>query len=484
MGSPHWKLLTKAHALDRSGKGPEALVAYETFLALEPRQAQAWADYAGQLLVLHKLEEAQKACDRSLHIDPRNMAAKVNRACISIQQQQWGASEQQLREVLAADSSQLSARLAMVLCLINQGHPGAAERELALAIQQEPGRIEAHQHLGSILYSQGRWLEFRREIDRYRQINPSSAYLDFEQGFLDLLFGEMPRGWDGYEARWKLPGLITPARNFSEPSWTGEMFPGKTLLLFYEQGFGDTLMFIRYASMAKARGGRVILEVQPSLVDLVATCPGIDEVMAHGSPLPPFDLQLPLLSLPQIFQTDLDSIPDAVPYLDIPENIPGKRAISEHMALAIAHRKTRIGLVWAGNPTHKRDRERSVPAATLAPLAILPEVAWFSFQMENQEPPSLPNLISLAPHLSNFADTAYALSGMDLVITVDTALAHVAGALGIPTLLLLTFQPDWRWMLARTDSPWYPSLHLYRQPEPGDWAAVIQHVLADLSVSD
>ena len=195
--------------------------------------------------------------------------------------------------------------------------------------------------------------------------------------------------------------------------------------------------------------------------------------------MPPFDLQASLLSLPWIFRTDLSSIPAMVPYLNVPEEIPNRKALLERLAGTQGY--TRIGLVWAGRPEHGRDFERSLPASALAPLAALSEVAWFSFQLGRPEVPALPNLFSLAPFLSDFSDTAYALSGMDLLITVDTSVAHLAGALGIPTLLLLPFQPDFRWMLRREDSPWYPTLRLYRQPAYGDWESVIRQVVSDLT---
>lgn len=481
MNPDHLKLLAKAHDLDRSRKGPEALAAYREFLALEPHEAEAWTDYAGQLVELCQWSEAQEACDRALEIDPHNLSARINQGCILMQQGRLDAAEGRLRHVLVNDPHRMDARLALVRCLIKKRDLATAEQELAKATRQEPGNLTAHQLLGSIFYSLGRWSDFRAETERYRQIDPSSAYLEFELGFLDLLFGEMPRGWERCEARWKVPGLVGPVRNFSQPAWQGEPFPGKTLLLYYEQGIGDTLMFVRYAPLVKALGGRVLLEVQPTLAALAATCKGVDDVIPRGDPLPPFDLQLPLLSLPWVFRTDLSSIPAEIPYLDVPDQVPHRKVFSDLMALAIAHGKTRIGLAWAGNPTHKRDEERSVPVAALAPLAALPDVAWFSFQMSNLDIPPLPNLVSLTPLISDFSDTAYALSGMDLVITVDTALAHLSGAMGIPTLLLLAFQPDWRWMLDRDDSPWYPTMRLYRQPALGDWDSVIRRLVRDLT---
>ncbi len=475
----HAKFLARAHALDRSGRGPEALAAYREYLTLEPGHAEAWADYAGQLLVLRQSKEAEAACGKALALDPRNLSARINLGCVHMQKGQWESALGQFRAVLAANPGRVDARRALAECLLKAGHLDQAEQELMRILGQDARSLEAHQLLGHIYYSQGRWEDFQTEIDRFRVLDPACAYLDFEQGFLDLLFGRMPQGWKGHEARLRIPGLVGPTRTFSQPAWQGESFKGKTLLLCYEQGLGDTLMFIRYAPQVKALGGRVILEAQPSLAAVAATCPGVDRVIPRGEPLPAFDLYASLLSLPWLFRTELSTIPAEIPYLDVPPQVPHRQVLSE--LLALTQGRIRIGLVWAGNPNHKRDGERSIPAAALAPLAALPGVAWFSFQLGRTDAPALPNLVPLAPLLSDFTDTAYALSGMDLVISVDTALTHLSGALGIPTLLLLTFQPDWRWMLDREDSPWYPSLHLYRQPQAGDWGSVIRRLVDDLA---
>lgn len=479
MNPNHAPLLAKAHALDRAGNGPEALVAYREYLALEPRHGEAWSDYAGQLLALHRLEDAEKASFESLRFLPGNLSARINLACASMQRGNWETSAAQFRSVLTTAPQRLDARLGLAECLVKAGQSALAEAELGQVIHQDPSSLTAHQLLGHIYYSQGRWPEFQDEIDRYGKRVPASDYLEFEQGFLDLLFGRMPQGWQRHEARLRIPGLVGPERTFTQPAWRGEPFPGKTLLLCYEQGLGDTLMFLRFAPLVKALGGTVLLEAQPSLAAVAATCPGVDRVTPRGNPLPEFDLHASLLSLPWLFRTELASIPADIPYLDVPDEVPHRQVLSE--LLALTQGRIRIGLAWAGNPGHKRDAERSIPAATLAPLAALPGVAWYSFQLGREDKPPLPDLISLAPLLTDFSATAYALSGMDLVITVDTALAHLSGALGIPTLLLLSFQPDWRWMLDREDSPWYPSLHLYRQPRLGDWGAVIQRLVTDLA---
>lgn len=307
----------------------------------------------------------------------------------------------------------------------------------------------------------------------------ASPKTTWDQSYTSLINGDMPHGWDQYEARLQIPGLITPPRHFTHPRWNGAPFPGKTLLLHYEQGLGDTLMFVRYAPMVKALGGTVLLAAQAPLADLVATCPGIDGVIPKGTPPPPFDFHFPLLSLPWLFRTNLESIPAEIPYLDVPAVVPNRAGLAA--ALAPSEGSVRIGLAWKGSPDHPRDLERSIPPMVLAPLADLPQVAWYGFQREEGLEAPFPAIHNLGPLLSQFSDSAYALSAMDLVITVDTALAHLAGAMGIPVFLMVTHIPDWRWLMNRDDSPWYPTMRIYRQSKSKTWESVIQRVISDLT---
>ena len=374
-------------------------------------------------------------------------------------------------------SSPLDGRLALADRLIRQGDLAQARVVLEAALALAPRHRTALGMLKHAAAMQGDWNLLRKDLERELDTF-SGPQRDWEESHLRLLFGEFARGWALNEARVRVPGLITPVRQFTQPAWQGEPFPGRTVLLHWEQGFGDTLMFLRYVPMVKALGGRVVLAVQRELADLAATCGGADQVVPHPDPLPPFDLQASLFSLPRVFGTELHSIPAGIPYLDVPARVPNRQALAE--VLAGSAGKVRVGLVWAGRPAHPRDAERSLDPGLLAPLAALPGVAWHSFQIGAPRPVPLPDLRVLAPLLSNFSDTAYALSGMDLVLAVDTALVHLAGALGVPALVLLAFAPDFRWLLDRDDSPWYPSLRLYRQPVPGAWAPVLQRVLRDL----
>lgn len=451
------------------------------YSALQSQFGELWAICSSALFEQAKWEEAEEACFRALELDPINLTARSNLGSIQMTRGDLESAEQTFRLLLAEQPHHEQLQLLLITCLTRRGALDLVHLEIIKAIQLHPNSLEVHKSIVGTWYNQGRWTEYQAEIERFRKVDPASAHPDWEQSLMELLLGDFSQGWEHYEARHGLPAESKAQRIFGPPAWRGGAFEGKSLLLWAEQGFGDTLMFVRYLPLVKALGGTVILEAQPALRSVVATCPGADAVIPRGAPLPHFDLQASLMSLPRLFRTDLSSIPAQIPYLDVPAEVPNRQAILE--TLARAQGRTRIGLVWAGRPGYGRDFERSLPADLLAPLGDLPGVAWFSLQVGREEVPSLPDLVTLAPGLKDFSDTAYALSGMDLLISVDTAVAHLAGALGIPTFLLLPFQPDFRWLMEREDSPWYPSFRLYRQPAYGDWESVVQRVLADLSAT-
>lgn len=382
------------------------------------------------------------------------------------------------------DSGGVEERMVHVDGLLQQGDFGSARTVLTAVLERDPYHLPAHERLLQVHAETGNPALAHKEQTRRALLLGGIAgpRADCFWAHAALLYGEMPQGWDLYEARLRMPGLVQPERHFTHPRWNGEPFPGKTLLLHYEQGLGDTLMFVRYAPMVKALGGRVLLAAQQPLANLVATCQGIDEVIPKGTPPPPFDFHFPLLSLPWLFRTEVSSIPAAVPYLSVPARVPNRQAISE--ILSLAEGRTRVGLTWKGSADHPRDAERSIPAGVLAPLVALPGVAWYGFQREESQELPFPDIFPLGPLLDSFSDTAHALSAMDLLITVDTAVTHLAGALGVPTLLLATHIPDWRWMMDRDDSPWYPTLRVYRQPSAGDWDTVVQRVLSELTSTE
>ena len=287
--------------------------------------------------------------------------------------------------------------------------------------------------------------------------------------------GRFEQGWPGYEWRWKCKefGSLPP---FHPPLWDGSPLDGRTILVHAEQGLGDTLQFIRYAPLVHQRGGRVILVCQPPLIGLLTRSPGVERLVAQGEALPDYDVHVPLMSLPGLLGTTLESVPADVPYLDA----------EPQLVEAWRHRLGsypgfKVGIVWQGNPKFRLDRRRSIPLAQFAPLARVPGVHLFSLQ----KGPGAEQLAAvtdrfpvtdLGRRLDDFMDTAAVLKNLDLVISVDTAIAHLAGALGIPVWVALPFVPDWRWLMDREDSPWYPTMRLFRQARPGQWEDVFQRI--------
>jgi Tfp pilus assembly protein PilF len=473
--------LETARALDASGAHAEAAEAYRAFLDDHPDSVEGLVEYGGLLLHLDRLEDAGAASDRALRLAPSNYGALLHAASVKMLQGNLAGSEAQFREALALEPTRIAGPLMFSDCLLRKGDLDGAGELLRRVLQQVPDHAIALDRLGTLMVLRKDWPGLRRDLQR-QQARYSGPEAEYVGSHADLMFGDMPRGWQRFEARLDIPGRPGSQRAFPQPRWQGLDFPGQTLLLTWEQGYGDTLMFLRFATLAKARGGRVIVEVQPALAEIAATCAGIDEVVAHGHPLPPFDLHASLMSLPALLGTRLDTIPCEVPYLRVPPLVPDRQAI--HRALEPAGDRVRIGICWAGSPDHPRDAKRSLPPALLAPLGAIPHVAWHSFQFGAVDAPPLPGIVDFGDLLKGFPNTACALAEMDLVITVDTVLAHLAGALGVPSFLLLSFIPDWRWMMDREDTPWYPTMRLYRQRSPGNWPSAIELMIQDLCAAE
>jgi tetratricopeptide (TPR) repeat protein len=353
----------------------------------------------------------------------------------------------------------------------------------ALEAPDDPVRTaERLSNLGVALGQLGRLDE---ELDCYERalaLSPSPL-ARFNHAISRLRMGDFAGGWPEYESRW---GRGAPQggsrRAFAEPAWDGSPLDGRRILLYAEQGLGDTLQFVRYAPLVAAAGGRVILEVPASLERLLVSVEGIEAVVQPDGPRPEFDLQCPLLSLPGIFGTTVETIPDRVPYLAPSEE--ARRAWERRLASVAG---LRVGLVWAGSQHHGKDRTRSMPLGTL--LGFLPagqELSLHAFQVGPRRADlagaPLP-VLDLAPELTDFNETAAALLQMDLLLTIDTSVAHLGGALGVETWLCLPSVADWRWLSGRADSPWYPGMRLFRQPAPGDWASVVERVRRELAGS-
>lgn len=348
-------------------------------------------------------------------------------------------------------------------------HAEAAE-SYRRALQLAPELHDARVALASCLQSLGYLSEAQAACDIVLQAVPDHAEAHWNQALLLLLQGNYAMGWQEYEWRWKKRRFTSPQRQFMQPQWQGEPLAGKTILIHAEQGFGDTLQFCRYLPFLAASASQVVFECHPQLTALMATVsPGLT-IVAMGQPLPPFDCHLPLMSLPRLFGTTLETIPAAVPYLQPPAGrLPFWQSV-----LPERSGKLRVGLCWAGK-TYP-DPGRSIPTVMLAPLATCTAASFVSLQVGQGSAQPAINLLDLTMLVQDFADTAALLAQLDIVITIDTAVAHLAGALGLETWLLLPAAPDWRWLLKRADSPWYPTMRLYRQQQPGNWAELLERV--------
>lgn len=349
------------------------------------------------------------------------------------------------------------------------------------AIALRPGMVEAHDNLALALHDRGDMAEAIAAYDAGLARHPNHPKARWGRALALLAAGDFGRGWPEYEWRWRVPDHPAP-RRFAQPPWDGGALAGRRLLLHTEQGLGDAIQFVRYAPLLAARGAAVMLEAPGPLIGLLRSLPGLTHLIERGAALPPFDSHAPLLSLPGLCGTTLDTIPVDLPYLAPPADL------ADVWARRLAGRPgLKVGLVWRGNPDHRSDRERSLPpdelAPLLAPLLAVPGVSWLSLQKDArpEELAALGGAVDDAgARLESFAHTAAVVSNLDLVVSVDTAVAHLAGALGRPVWILLASNPDWRWMHDRADSPWYPSARLFRQGAPGDWAAVVAAMAAAL----
>ncbi len=343
-------------------------------------------------------------------------------------------------------------------------------------LQLNPDHAGAYYNLGNTLTAIGQFNEAMQCYKKAIEIKPDHADAQWSLGLINLRLGKFEEGWKGYEWRWELKDVM-PKRDFSQPLWDGHDVGGRIILLHAEQGFGDTLQFIRYAPLVAERGAKVIVECQKELVSLLKATEGASKIIARGEKLPDFDVHCPLLGLPLVFGTKLDTIPAKIPYVNAdPELVQKWRS-----KIGQDKSTVKVGLVWAGNPKLKFGHSRSCPIGTFLPLAERGDITFYSLQKGESEEQAKNlsedmKLIDYMDDVMDFSDTAALVENLDLVISIDTAVAHLAGALGKPVWVLLPVVPDWRWMTTREDSPWYPTMRLFRQPTAGDWESVINHI--------
>ena len=503
--------------LCQQGREKEAITCFQTALKRNPNYAEAANNYGLACRALGKLDEAESQFRQALMINPEFVEAHYNLAgllhetgeyeqavthchCAINLDSKYGeaynqlgiifhdmgkfneakrAHEQALR--LNPNDAEFNSNLAILLK--EEGKFEHAEYLYMQAINIEPCFSTGYYNLGNLYREWGRFSESHRCFDKAIECEPDYADAHWNRANIALLEGNLEKGWQDYNWRHKtsLAKKLFP-HNYPQPRWEGQPFAGQRLLVYCEQGLGDAIQFVRYLPRVKSLGGTVLLETWPALQSLFATASGIDELYVTQKEHPcsaQFDMAVSIMDLPYIFQTNLNTIPDNTPYLQADT----EQVQQWHQRFNT--NQLRVGLVWGGSPNHGNDKNRSVALRAFTEILGIPDVSFYSLQ----KGPAIEQLNLIQPQIrpidigtqfENFKDTAGAIAAMDLIISVDTAVAHLAGALNKQVWTLLPFVPDWRWMNHRSDSPWYPSMKLYRQPGIGDWDSVFVQLASDL----
>ena len=463
-------------------------------LAANPHSPQAWNNLGS---ILHEKKDLEAAVDcfrQAIDLQPDFVAAHNNLGASRQDQKKFVEAVAHYRQALELqpDSAETLANVGSGLQMLAKTDEAIEYHHRAIAI--DPNHFRAHYSLAAAYHFQGREEEALASYAETIRLSPQYAEAYYNRSFVRLGQGQLAEGWQDYE--WRLRCKDFKKRNLNAPQWDGSPLANRTLLIHCEQGMGDTLQFIRYVRLVEKMAGTkemensektrgtVLAEVQPALVPLLRTS-GFTSVIGGGTPLPGFDVQIPMLSLPGVFRTTLDSIPADVPYL-----AADSKLVKHWRGRLRSLSGFKVGIVWQGNAAYMFDHFRSIPLVEFAPLAEVEGVRLISLQ-KNAGVEQLASLegrftamdlgSTLDNHSGAFMDTAAVMCNLDLIITSDTAAAHLAGGLGVPVWLALTSSPEWRWMKDRPDSPWYPTMRLFRQPRQGDWPGVFAEMKRELT---
>ena len=489
-----------------AGDGKAALALIDQAISLKPGVAEFHNNRGNVLRDLGRPQEAAEALGQALALDPDTAAIKVNYGAALLDAKRTEEACTILEEAARAAPDSEEAYFCLGLARRAAKDYAGAVEALRRAVELAPAHAEGWYNLGNALHLDQRDREAVPCFERAMQLKPDYAEAYCNMGMTRrnsteavgwyesaialqpnlpiahsnlahtlLLQGEYERGFKEYEWRWRHPE--TPPRDFAQPQWNGEEMGDGLLLVHAEQGFGDTLQFMRYLVLLRPRVRRIAFECQPELLALLESLPGLERIVARGDPLPAFDKHVPLMTLPRIFGTTLATVPAEPPYLTVD---PARLA---RWRERLSGSGKRVGLVWAGNPKHNNDANRSMRLADLAPLLALDGIRFFGLQKGERAgdaPPTGAAFTALSDEIEDFVDSAAIVSGLDLLISVDTSIVHLAGALARPAWVMLPVAPDWRWQLERTDSPWYPTLRLFRQPGPAGRKQLVETVAAAL----
>ncbi len=431
--------------LQQQGLNQEARACYEQALRLDPNFAGAYTNIGRIMQALGDLEEAKKFHVKALEVAPNFPEAENNLGII----------------------------------FQEEGNDEEAIEHFRKALEIRPQYADAYSNLGNIALCACQIEEALDYFQKALSIQPNLVDAHWDRAIAWLLSGNYPKGWEEYE--WRFRKKDYPPRTYQQPLWDGSPLNGKKILIYDEQGFGDTFQFIRFLPQVQEKGGEVIFECHHGLKEILNGIQGVDTLIERSETsqeMPDFDVHLPLMSLPRVLSLTINTIPTPIPYLQAET-----KKVTRWRKKLESQKGLKIGITWAGSKTNKRNFERSCSIESFKTLTKVPNVQLYSLQMEQPDgiqDTDNDDIIDLSHEISDFTDTAAILMNLDLVITVDTAVAHLAGALGRPVWLLLPFFPDWRWMLEGDNTPWYPSLRLFRQPSRGDWNSVFKKVAREL----
>ena len=500
-----------------TGNAAGAADAYREAVTLAPNDAAVHSDMAAALVAAGEFDAARARARLALELDPGLAAAHLN---LGLALQGIGGQTAQQAEDSFRRAAELAPGLADAHQALGQIHQARGEDDHAIeyyrqAIQAQPGMVEAHCNLGNILrkrfdlpaaivqydaalasdpdaavvhankgvalHELGRFEGALEAYDRALSINPDDAECQRNRAMTLLLLGRFAEGWKAYEARWGTQRFAGQKSGSDKPRWRpGKEEPGATVLVEAEQGFGDTVQFIRYAPMLAGLGVHVVLRCPAVLTRLMASAEGVTQVVDQAAALPTHDLHVPLMSLPDAFETDLSTVPSEVPYLAPPDaDVDAWRASLAGLQGPL------IGLAWKGSANHPRDRIRSPGLSPLLPLLDMPGATFVSLQKDGGQKDlathGVDTVVDVTDEISDFASTAALIACLDVVVTCDTAVGHLAGAMGRPVVMMLPHVPEWRWLLDRDDTPWYPTMRLFRQKSPGNWGELVERMRAYLT---
>ncbi len=465
-------------ALKESGKIRDAIMVFQNAIKQFPRKEDLYF-YLGQTLFqINKIPAALKCFNLALQIKPDFFESILATAIAYDKMDNFHQAIKYYNKALAINPGFSEVYNSLGLLLRKNGFYEEAENKFLTGLEKDKQNLRLYNSLGNILKLQGKFKEAEKQFDNALRLDKNFIEAKFSKSLLDLLKGDFKNGWKGYENRWNMAPLIKQKKD--EKKWQGQSFSGKTLLVWCEQGMGDSIQFIRYCHKIKLLGGIVILQCPGALKKLFRFVAGIDKIIDQKEDFFDYDFQISLMSLPFIFQSEIDTIPNQSEYIHVPE----KDVNLINQKLSIDKNTLNIGIVWAGNPKLKNDLKRSISLNYFTKLLNIDQTNFYSLQKGDRigdlNKFSYRNIKNLDDQINDFFDTALIIKNLDVIITVDTSVAHLAGALGKRVWTLLPLSPDWRWLLNRNDSIWYPTMRLYRQKDINHWENVFSEINHDL----